>query len=93
MCVSGSRNNNSNNNTGANRPTLCIGSNVIVSVNEMKDLVVIVDNHLRAFKTYVRPILEYASCIRSPHLQGSIKHIESVQRKFTKRLYGLANIS
>jgi hypothetical protein len=46
-----------------------------------------------AFKTYVRPILEYASCIWSPHLLGCIKQIESVQRKFTKRLYGLTNIS
>jgi len=43
MCVSGSRNNN---NTGANRPALCVASNAIVSVNEMKDLCVTVDNHL-----------------------------------------------
>ena len=28
---------------------------------------------LRAFKTCVRPILEYASCIWSPHLQGATK--------------------
>jgi len=96
-----------------------------VSVNEMKDLGVIVDNHLdfklhfnnivvrafvrsslirkcfisrdvhtllRVFETYVRTILEYASCTWSPHFQGTIKHIESVQRQFTKRLYGLTNI-
>ena len=45
---------------------------------------------LRAFQTYVRPILEYASRIWSPHLLGCIKQIESVQRKFTN---GLTNIS
>jgi len=43
MCVSGSGNNNNKENIGANRPTLCIGNNAIVSVNEMKDLGVIVD--------------------------------------------------
>jgi len=116
ICVSGFRNNNNNNGIGAYRPSLCVGSNVIVSVNEMKDLGVIADNTLilnyilivdwafvrtnlidkcfisrdihtllHAFKTHVRPILEYASCSWSPHVQGSIKHTESVQRKFTKR--------
>jgi hypothetical protein len=126
MCVSGSGNNNSNSNNSVSRPAVCIGSNVIASVNEMKDLGVIIDNHLdfklhinnivalafmrsnlihkcfisrdvhtllRACKTYVRPILEYASCTWSPHHLGCIKQIESVQRKFTKRLSGLTNTS
>ena len=42
----------------------------------------------RAFCVYVRPMLEYASCIWSPHLQSNIQKVESVQRKFTKRLPG-----
>ena len=41
---------------------------------------------------YVRPMLEYASCIWSPHQLGSIKKVESVQRKFTKRLRNFASL-
>jgi ribonucleases P/MRP protein subunit RPP40 len=40
---------------------------------------------VRAFKTYVRPLLEYASTVWSP---SCVTSIESVQRKFTKRLLG-----
>ena len=36
----------------------------------------------------VRPLLEYATCVWSPYRLGQIKHVESVQRKFTKRLPG-----
>ena len=41
----------------------------------------------RAFKTYVRPILEYCSPIWSPYLLHDINKIESVQRYFTCRLF------
>jgi hypothetical protein len=37
----------------------------------------------------VRPILEYASVIWSPYHIGEIAKLESVQRRFTKRLVGL----
>ena len=47
----------------------------------------------RAFKTYVRPILEYASSSWSPSAVGLIIHLESVQRSFTKRLPGLNHLS
>ena len=40
---------------------------------------------LRAFKVYARPLLEYATCVWSPHYKDKI---EAVQRKFTKRLKG-----
>ena len=43
---------------------------------------------LRAFKVYVRPLLEYATCVWSPHYIYAIDNIEAVQRKFTKRLKG-----
>jgi len=46
-----------------------------------------------AFKTYVRPLLEYCSCVWSPYLQTSNRQIESVQRRFTKRLPGLHSLS
>ena len=39
-----------------------------------------------AFCTYVRPILEYASQIWSPHLQKDIVTLEKVQRRFTKSI-------
>jgi len=42
----------------------------------------------KAFVTYVRPILEYASVIWSPYQLGEIAKLESVQRRFTKRLVG-----
>jgi len=45
---------------------------------------------IRAFKVYVRPILEYASCTWSPHHILKIQQVETVQRKFTKRLPGYA---
>jgi len=42
----------------------------------------------RAFVVYVRPLLEYATCVWSSHRVGQVKRVESVQRKFTKRLPG-----
>jgi hypothetical protein len=45
---------------------------------------------VRAFKVYCRPLLEYASSVWSPHFSQAIDKIESVQRRFTKRLRGLA---
>ena len=43
---------------------------------------------LRAYKTYVRPILEYITPAWSPHEIGLINSIEAVQRSFTKRISG-----
>jgi len=47
----------------------------------------------RGFKTYILPILEYNSTVWSPHLVGDITLLESVQRRFTKRLPGLENLT
>ena len=41
---------------------------------------------IKAFVTYVRPLLEYASSVWSPSYLYLITHIESVQKSFTKRL-------
>ena len=46
-----------------------------------------------AFTVFVRPTLEYCSTIWNPFRLCDIKRIESVQRRFTKRLYGLHNLS
>jgi hypothetical protein len=48
---------------------------------------------VKAFKTYVRPILEYSSTAWNPHLLNDINSLESVQRKFTKRLFDDKTIS
>jgi len=39
----------------------------------------------------VRPLLEYASPVWNPHHKYAVAKIESVQRRFTKRLPGLFN--
>ena len=48
-----------------------------------------VDLLVRAYITYVRPLVEYNSIIWSSHYKQNIERIESVQRRFTKWLPGL----
>jgi len=48
---------------------------------------------VRAFITYVRPLLEYNCVVWSPSLMRDITLIEQVQRRFIKRLRGYGNIS
>ena len=45
------------------------------------------------FNVFVRPYLEYGSCIWSPHLLENIDIIESVQRRYTKRYPGMWDVS
>ena len=49
-------------------------------------------NLIRAFKIYVRPILEYASTTWSPSYISQINQIESVQRHFTKSISDLKHL-
>ena len=44
------------------------------------------------FATYVRPTLEYASCVWSPCSLSYIKKVKSFQPRFTKRLKGMAEL-
>ena len=48
---------------------------------------------VKAYVTYVRPILEYNSVVWSPYKIGDIPCIEKVQRSFTKRLPDLNNLT
>jgi len=48
---------------------------------------------IKSFITYARPILEYNSPLWSPTLKKDIIFIESVQRKFTKRISGMSGLS
>ena len=48
---------------------------------------------VRAFITYVRPILEYNSVTWSPYYKGDIECIEKVQRRFTRWLPGFKSLT
>jgi len=48
---------------------------------------------VKAFCTFVRPTLEYCSVVWSPGFKKDIHRLEAVQRRFTKRLAGLHNMS
>ena len=48
---------------------------------------------VRAFKIYIRPILEYASTTWSPSYIHQINLLESVQRSFTRRIPGRSHLS
>ena len=45
------------------------------------------------FKSYIRPLLESDSSAWSPYLKADILRVEGPQRRFTKRLEGLENLS
>lgn len=42
---------------------------------------------LIAYKSYVRPVLEYGTTVFSPHLKSSIQRLEAVQNGFTRKLW------
>jgi hypothetical protein len=52
-----------------------------------------VDCLVKAYITYVRPLLEYDTVVWSPFLLGDISSIEKVQRHFTRRLRGMDGFS
>ena len=58
---------------------------LIISCFVSKDL----DSLIKAIHTYVRPPVEYASCMWSPCSVDLIRKIAAVQKQFTKRLPSL----
>jgi hypothetical protein len=46
----------------------------------------------KAFTTYIRPLVEYGSIVWSPTLKKYIDQIETVQRRFTKRIPSIAGL-
>ena len=50
------------------------------------------DFRLQMFKTFIRPLLEFATCVWSPHTNTHIKLLESVQRHFTKYLPNMPDV-
>ena len=47
----------------------------------------------KAFTVYVRPLLEYCSPVWAPIYISDIALLESVQRRFTKRIFGMSGLS
>ena len=47
---------------------------------------------LKAYTTYVRPLVEYETSVWSPYLKGDIRAVERVQRTFTRRLFERCNL-
>ena len=47
---------------------------------------------VKVFIAYVRPILEYASQVRSPSTVNFINRVERVQRLYTKRVRSVTNL-
>ena len=64
-------------------------ANLILRCFESKSL----ESLVSAFKVYVRPILEYCSVVWNPCILKDINNLESVQRRFTKRLPGMKKFS
>ena len=57
-------------------------ANLILRIFKSKDQEI----YRKAFITYVRPILEYASPVWSPRLIKDVNAVEDVQRRFTRRV-------
>ena len=74
-------------------------NNIVNIANQRKSLILRCflsrsgSNLLRAFKVYIRPILEYASTTWSPSYITEIILLERVQRVFTKRIPSCGNLS
>ena len=46
----------------------------------------------RVFTAFIRPIVEYASCVWSPSSVSASTELEKVQQRFTKRINGMSNL-
>ena len=74
-------------------------NNIVCKANQRKSLILRCflsrspSNLVRAFKIYVRPLLEYASTTWSPSYITQIIAIESVQRDFTRRVPGCCHLN
>jgi len=56
--------------------------NILLLSFTSRDVAILV----KAFVTYVRPLLKYNTVFWTPYLKGDIHTMENVQRRFTKRL-------
>ena len=63
-------------------------SHIIIKLFKTKNL----NTYITAFKTYIRPILEYNVSVWSPHQIGEIKLAEQVQKTYTRIVCKKLNI-
>ena len=45
------------------------------------------------FKSLIRPVLEYANVVWSPSKKQDINALEQVQRRYTKHMIGMSNLT
>ncbi len=50
------------------------------------------DMFLTLYKSLVRPILEYSTCVWSPYLKKDIRRVESIQRRSTKLVQNIRHL-
>ena len=48
--------------------------------------------YISIYKTHIRPIIEFNSCIWNPHLKTDIRKLESIQKIFTRLLFQKLNL-
>ena len=48
---------------------------------------------LKLYKTYIRPIIEFASCVWNTGFDQDYSKLEAIQRNWTKSIEGLNNLS
>src|ERR1700730_11599743 len=63
-------------------------ASIILNCFKSKNKVIL----FRAFATFVRPILDYCSNLWCPYRKSEIDLIESVQKRFSKRLCGMVGL-
>ena len=50
------------------------------------------DFMLTLFRTHIRPVIEYCSCVWHTGYLGDLRALESVQRRWTKHIAGLSSL-
>ena len=50
------------------------------------------DFMMSLFNSHIRPIIDYASCVWNTGYMGDLRLLESVQRRWTKRVTGMSNL-
>ena len=72
-------------NKTVNKASQC--ANQIIRCFTTRDPLVLI----KAFNTFVRPLLECATVVWSPSAKTCVRKIETVLKRFTKRVHGLGN--
>ena len=77
----------SNSKQGEHIRNICKSAYVMINMLFRCFVYADLDILVTAFRSYVRPLLEYCTPVWSPGLLANIDELESVQRYFTRRLF------